>query len=202
MFEKEGIMSRMAGARGLLAASVAVWVLSPGASPTSAVLADGDDHNVSIRDDCDPADPAWNPTGGCTLRGGDVTFDEFFAESGPESGPLALSVIGHQGWWNDPPYLKIEEGETVKVRNRGGRIHTFTEVAEFGGGRIPVLNKGLEPAPECNPPTATSVDLRPGAKATVQGLSEGNHRFQCCIHPWMRALIKVKAEEEEDKDDK
>jgi hypothetical protein len=26
-------------------------------------------------------------------------------------------------------------------------------------------------------------------------LSPGNHRFQCCIHPWMRALIKVDVDE-------
>ena len=193
-------MARMAGVRGLLAASVAVCVLSPGASPTRAVLASGDDKDIAIRDDCDPDDPAWAPTGGCTLRDGDVTNAEFFAESGPTSGPLAASVIGHQAWRNDPPYLKIEEGETVKVRNRGGRIHTFTEVAEFGGGRVPVLNQGLAPAPECNAPTSTAVDLPPGARARVGGLAEGNHRFQCCIHPWMRAIIKVKPEDGE-KDD-
>ena len=31
----------------------------------------------------------------------------------------------------------------IKVTNRGGRGHTFTEVAEFGGGRVPPLNVGL-----------------------------------------------------------
>jgi len=29
----------------------------------------------------------------------------------------------------------------------------------------------------------------------VSGLAEGNHHFQCCIHPWMRAVIKVKRED-------
>jgi len=32
---------------------------------------------VRVLDDCDPADPAWNATGGCTLRGGTVTEAEF-----------------------------------------------------------------------------------------------------------------------------
>jgi hypothetical protein len=27
------------------------------------------------------------------------------------------------------------------------------------------------------------------------GLAEGNHRFQCCVHPWMRALTKVQRED-------
>jgi hypothetical protein len=33
------------------------------------------------------------------------------------------------------------------------------------------------------------------------GLAEGNHRFQCCIHPWMRAIVKVKPERHHDHDD-
>ena len=151
---------------------------------------DGDDdadRQVAIRDDCDPNDPAWAPTGGCLLRRGDVTFAEFNTEL---SSPLSLSVIGHQAWRNDPPYLEIRTGQSVRVRNRGGRTHTFTEVANFGGGRVPnpALNKGLSPAPEC----PGSIDILAGGRAELAGLAAGNHRFQCCIHPWMRALIKVK----------
>jgi len=26
----------------------------------------------------------------------------------------------------------------------------------------------------------------------VPGLSKGEHRFQCCIHPWMRVKVEVK----------
>jgi hypothetical protein len=36
-------------------------------------------------------------------------------------------------------YVKVEAGETVVVTNTGGRTHTFTEVAQFGGGRVPPL---------------------------------------------------------------
>jgi hypothetical protein len=145
--------------------------------------------NIAIRDDCDPRDPGWTPTGGCLLRRGDVTFAEFNAEM---NSPLAASVVGHQAWRNDPSYVEIKEGKTVRVRNEGGRIHTFTEVAAFGGGKVPspALNKGLVTAPEC----PTSTDIPPGGSAVISGLAVGNHRFQCCIHPWMRALIKVKPE--------
>lgn len=143
--------------------------------------------NIAIRDDCDPRDPAWAPTGGCLLRRGDVTFAEFNAEM---NSALAASVVGHQAWRNDPSYIEIQAGNTVLVRNRGGRVHTFTEVAAFGGGKVPspALNKGLVTAPEC----PTSTDIAPGGSTTITGLAVGNHRFQCCIHPWMRALIKVK----------
>ena len=154
-----------------------------------------DDHRavVVIRDDCDPNDPAWAPTGGCLRKKGDVNFAEFRAE---QSSPLSAAVIGHQAWRNDPPYLKIEVGDTVLVRNGGGRTHTFTEVQNYGGGKIPspALNKGLDTAPEC----PTSGDIPPRGMAEVSGLAEGNHHFQCCIHPWMRALIKVQPAERED----
>jgi hypothetical protein len=35
----------------------------------------------------------------------------------------------------------------------------------------------------------------------VSGLTVGNHRFQCCNHPWMRAIIKVKAHGDHGDDD-
>lgn len=167
------------------------YFVAPG--KTKPVMAD-DDKRIVIRDDCDPTDPGWTPTGGCKLEEGDVNLAEFQTEL---SSPLSLSVIGHQAWWNDPPYLKIQAGDTVKVRNRGGRVHTFTEVAAFGGGRVlvnPALNKGLVMAPEC----PASVDIAPGAGVKLSGLDPGNHRFQCCIHPWMRAIVKVQEEEEDD----
>src|SRR6185295_5179402 len=116
---------------------------------------------------------------------GDVDVAEFDDEL---ASPLALSVIGHQAWRIDPPYLKTETDGDVSVRNKGGRVHTFTEVAEFGGGRVAPLNQGLTPAPEC----ATAVNLAPGASVKLSSLSAGNHRYQCCIHPWMRAIVKVK----------
>lgn len=144
--------------------------------------------NIAIRDDCDPRDPAWAPTGGCLLRRGDVTFAEFNAEM---NSPLAASVVGHQAWRNDPSYIEIQTGKTIRVTNRGGRAHTFTEVAMFGGGKVPspALNKGLITAPEC----PGSADVAPGESVQLSGLGIGNHRFQCCIHPWMRAIVKVKS---------
>src|SRR3989441_3043843 len=139
-----------------------------------------------IRDDCDPNDPGYNPTGGCFRKEGDVSFAEFGAEL---SSPLApTSLIGHQAWRMDPPYIKLDADDTLMVRNRGGRVHTFTEVRSFGGGKIPnpALNKGLVTAPEC----LVSTDIAPGGKAEGSGLAEGNHHFQSCIHPLMRGVIK------------
>jgi len=168
----------------LIVGVVALFVA--GTWRTKPVVADGE--QIAMRDDCDPTDPAWNPTGGCKLEEGDVNNAEFTAEL---NSPLSLSVIGHQAWRADPSYLKIQTGEAVSVRNQGGRTHTFTEVASFGGGRVPPLNKGLIMAPEC----ANATNIPPGTGVQVTGLGTGNHRFQCCIHPWMRAIVKVKAED-------
>ena len=158
-------------------------------------MAADSESKVAIRDDCDPRDPAWAPTGGCALEEGDVNFAEFGHELNSTLAPT--SVIGHQAWRMDPSYLKIEVDKDVTVTNRGGRTHTFTEVKDFGGGKIgpPLvgLNKGLLSAPEC----PASVNIPPGGRVTVTGLSAGNHKFQCCIHPWMRAIVKVKPEEED-----
>jgi len=181
----------------LLAAS-SIASLFVGSSRTKPLAADDHNRKIAIRDDCDPRDPAWNPSGGCALEEGDVTNAEFGVELQSTLAPT--SVIGHQAWRNDPPYLKIREGQTVRVRNRGGRAHTFTEVANFGGGKIPNpgLNKGLLTAPEC----PASTNLAPGASTTVENLAAGNHRFQCCIHPWMRAIVKVKpAGDDDDEED-
>jgi plastocyanin len=149
--------------------------------------------NIAMRDDCDPRDPAWTPTGGCTLRRGVVTFAEFNAEN---NSPLAAAVIGHMAWRMDPTYIRTESGKTIRVRNEGGRTHTFTRVAQFGGGKIPSpdLNKGLATAPEC----PGSIDIAPGGRTEVSGLTAGNNRFQCCIHPWMRAIIKVRTHADHD----
>lgn len=151
---------------------------------------------VVLRDDCDPRDPGWAPTGGCNRSEGDVNVAEF---NSLRLSPLAPSVIGHPAWWFDPTYLKLDDGKRLKISNEGGRTHTFTEVANFGGGRVPPLNAGqpgtapLTPAPECV--AAGVVDIPGGGADVVDGLAPGNHRFQCCIHPWMRTLVKVKAGE-------
>ena len=47
-------------------------------------------------------------------------------------------------------------------------------------------------APGAVDPTAVA----PGATLRVTELGVGLHRFQCCIHPWMRAAIRITAEAE------
>jgi plastocyanin len=171
-------------------AAVLLGALAFGPALSAQYQGDGRDDdrgkNILALDDCDPRDVNWNEIGGCFRRRGEITRAEFFAAL---ASPLSIAVVGHTAWAFGPSYLKLGAGGTLRVTNVGGRDHTFTEVAQFGGGNVPnpALNKGLTMAPEC----AASVIVRPGGKAVVEGLAPGDHKFQCCIHPWMRAQVEV-----------
>jgi hypothetical protein len=77
---------------------------------------------------------------------------------------------------------------------------TFTPVAAFGGGFVNELN-GISgnpvPAPEClNCGSIVFIPAGGVEEGPTAGSSElpvGTHRFQCCIHPWMRTVIDVAA---------
>jgi len=100
------------------------------------------------------------------------------------------------GWDFEPDTLKIKEGTTVVVTNQGGEPHTFTEVTTFGGGFISGLNGGEETIPECSGGfkrvEVAKTRIIQGSDLRVTDLSKGEHRFQCCIHPWMRMKVEVK----------
>jgi plastocyanin len=175
----------------LLAGLLTIGVNSP-----VQVQAQGNDPNILMLDNCDNTDPAYGGVGGCPQGAGpgsrayrgDVTVAEFFALL---TSPLAPGgqIVGHPSWRNEPSYITVRAGQTVRVTNRGGRVHTFTEVADFGGGLVPPLNGTLVPAPECNPGTVTFVEV--GGTQQLSGLGPGLRKFQCCIHPWMRGAIRV-----------
>jgi hypothetical protein len=152
----------------------------------SAVSVASATEKIAILDDCDSNDPAWAPTGGCVLKDGEVTLAEFNALL---DSILSTAVVGHPAWRFEPMYTVAGGREKIRAINRGGRGHTFTEVASFGGGFVPPLSNGLTPAPECLSPSVAVIP--PGESVQLRGLSAGNHLFQCCIHPWMRALVKV-----------
>jgi plastocyanin len=182
-------LKKMTGFRAAAAALLLLGLAAATAAGTYAARGSDDnspgDRNIAMRDDCDPTDETWTEVGGCLRKQGNVTRAEFFAAAGS---PLSAAVVGHPAWRNSPSYLVIKEGGTVRVRNAGGRGHTFTEVKAFGGGTVPPLNQGLTPAPEC----PLAIGIAPGESVELSGLAVGDHLFQCCLHPWMRAQISVK----------
>ena len=176
-----------------LAALGSFWVT---ATKIGTAQVNSNDANVAIVDTCDPAtfNAAIGPgTCASTPHRYDTTFPEFI---GLLFSPLAANIIGHPAWQFAPGYISVRAGQAVRATNAGGEGHTFTEVADFGGGFVPPLNgvggpagtQPLVPATAClsGPPI-----VAPGGTLRLNQLSPGVHKFQCCIHPWMRAVVDV-----------
>jgi hypothetical protein len=170
-------------------------------SPRSHAQGQSNEPNIVLLDNCSTADPAYAPLGGCPegqaiafqTHQGDVSVSELFALL---VSPLAPGgqIIGHPSWRTEPSYITVKANQTVMVKNRGGRVHTLTEVANFGGGFVPVLNGALIPAPECGAnfvPNPNVKFVAVGRSEKLPSLATGLRKFQCCIHPWMRAAIRV-----------
>ena len=173
-----------------LALAVGFWAL---VSTNATAQVNSDDPRIALADQCDPA---TFPSGLCvaTPHTGAVTFAEFGALL---FSPLIATVVGHPAWRFEPSFVDLKSGHTLRVTNNGGENHTFTEVTAFGGGFVPPLNGvgvpgkvPLTPAAACVPPPGTAI-VAPGSTMPITGLSPGVHSFQCCIHPWMRAVVNV-----------
>jgi len=103
----------------------------------------------------------------------------------------ALTRNGFVGAWHFAPNnTNVRVGQTFVAVNRGGEVHTFTEVQQFGGGIVDNLNQlaGVPvPAPECASLKPGDDDfVAPGGKYSETVDHSGTVKFQCCIHPWMR----------------
>jgi plastocyanin len=185
--------------RGILGAAAAALLVACGdatrsTSPATAdralsakTEAGGTNHIVSMKDACDPTtfDAALQDPSAC-LRNGGVTFQEFVAQ---------LQKHQQAGAWHfAPPSLTVSEGSTLTAINRGGEVHTFTEVEHFGGGMVPLLNNlsgNPTPAPECLA-LSPSDFVAPGGTFTATESEAGVEHYQCCIHPWMRMTVRVR----------
>jgi hypothetical protein len=145
--------------------------------PTNAV--------ISMLDNCDPE--TFNATvgPGTCVRNGGMKFDDFIAQ---------LTRLGLVGSWRfSRPVTNARIGQSLLVTNRGGEVHTFTEVEEFGGGIVANLNElsGVpNVAPECLN-LAPADFVAPGQTFTETEEKEGDEKYQCCIHPWMRLDLHV-----------
>jgi hypothetical protein len=183
--------------------ALSLTILGAFAAAYTATVHARDVRIVQLRDDCDQAtfDAAVGP--GTCVGDGDTLFADFLAEFDAQG-----SV---DEWRFNPDNSEADSG--VQARNRGGETHTFTEVARFGDGFVTRLNSSSNPEdalPECAarnaqgkvipipgtpllvPADAANASAVPAGKlGTTMMLKKGTHRFQCCIHPWMRSTIKI-----------
>ena len=148
------------------------------------------DKKIRLLDDCEPVSFNAVLGDGACIGNGHTTFEEFIAE-------LEATQDVHT-WRNQPSNMLLNVGRPTLIENVGGEVHTFTPVAAFGGGFVNELN-GISgnpvPAPECL--NFAGIVFIPaggteeGPTAGSSDLPVGTHRFQCCIHPWMRTVIEV-----------
>jgi hypothetical protein len=187
---------------------VAVLLLGCFVLLSAAALAQSTPFTIGMRDACDPGtfSSPINAAGPGTCKPGHhgtTKFRFFIAEL--QSDHIA-------GAWRFNPLLNttqgtlqlatvsLSSGQTTALQNTGGETHTFTKVANFGGGFIPPLNQlsgNPVPAPEClQPGNATNIFVEAGATeagptAGSAELPVGVTNWECCIHPWMRMTIEV-----------
>jgi len=158
---------------------------------------------IRIQDKCDPVtfNAAIGP--GTCVGDGTITFEHFIAE--------VTSAHKAGVWQFDPAAGTLDAGTVLSLENRGGETHTFTKVANFGGGFVAGLNAlsgNPVPVSECatvtlgglvpNPPSPSNIfveagETDPGPTAGSSILPRGKTtKFQCCIHPWMRMELTTK----------
>jgi plastocyanin len=128
-----------------------------------------------------------------------VTFGAFIGE---------LSATHKVATWNfSPAAFTVQKGARLIVTNRGGETHTYTEVAAFGFGIVPILNAltfGATGTPR--PEFASATFLAPGQTQVLRTtgkkprLGLGLHRFECAIHPWMQGMVTVVPHDDDDDD--
>jgi len=150
---------------------------------------------VVVLDECDPTTfnaalgPNFCHNVSLAPLGFATTLSDLFAK--------AAAGTPDPNWDFEPDQMTIKKGTPVVAVDQGGEPHTFTEVAEFGGGFIPGLNKpGEASVPECEGGFANvavaKTRILQGSQLQVSNLSKGKHLFQCCLHPWMRMEVDVK----------
>jgi plastocyanin len=185
--------------------AVAVVLATALVAPSGAGADDGkgggDSKRVRILDDCDPA--TFNAVigpGTCT-GDGETTFADFFAQLKRDGAA--------EDWEFKPGDFHVNVGDDINAVNKGGEFHTFTRVAEFGGGCVPELNEplGLTPVAECNdlvdingqmvPKAFVETGVGVGGNLHVHVLDPGTHKYECLIHPWMRAVVEVRSNGED-----
>jgi plastocyanin len=142
---------------------------------------------IAVHDACDSKTFNAEVGPGTCVRGPGLPIDKFFHDV----------EVNHQvrAWSINPGTVSTNSVDPIYVRNTGGEVHTFTEVARFGGGLVPLLNDlgGFGPTvPECATLNEQTHILNPGESTIFTVSAAGTHLYQCCVHPWMHATLTIK----------
>src|SRR5262245_5660673 len=114
-FKEDGVSAALAGGRMTPFANV------------------GNARTITLFDACDPETFNAELGAGTCMRNGGVRFENFIEQ---------LTRHHSVGAWHfAPPQARLDVGDVLVAENHGGETHTFTEVEEFGGGIVPLLNQ-------------------------------------------------------------
>lgn len=166
-------------------------------SPTGALNSEtiGGDHLAGIvaHDACDPFTFNQTKFGPNTcLKEGRTTFNDFVAQL----------IANHEakGWQFTADQVTASFGSDLLGNNVGGEVHTFTPVVAYGGSLISDINDliGSGDAPdECKGLEADDF-VASGSQYRIEANelsnvadANGIAKVQCCIHPWMRAAVRI-----------
>src|SRR5215471_7774945 len=142
--------------RVTILAALAIGLLSSGFSVVNQ--AKEGTKPILITDDCEPL--SFNvPFPGSCVGSGKTTFDKFIAQ-----------VTQHQNaflWMFAPRESTVPVGKTLGLGNTGSEMHTFTKVAEFGGGFVIPLNV-LSGNPNPRPESTRGEVVTPGVMLLPQ----------------------------------
>jgi plastocyanin len=144
---------------------------------------------VKLMDACDPdtfnAPPPVGVGPGTCSRSGGVQFANFVDQLARHHS------IG--AWHMAPSEVMLKVGDVLSAFNQGGEMHTFTEVDEFGGGNVPFINQLVGLTSFVPPECAQAQLIAPGQSTSEVENDAGVEKYQCCIHPWMRAEVRIVA---------
>jgi hypothetical protein len=145
---------------------------------------------LQVRDQCDPT--TFNKavgSGTCAATptvGRRVLFQDFVAQ--------LQQNHNARGWFNSLGLVLAVPHSTIAAANTGGEAHTFTRVAKYGGGFVPLLNALSNTpveAPECASLPPSEI-LAPGqTDHEVLPNTPGRYHYQCCVHPWMKTDVVI-----------
>jgi hypothetical protein len=174
--------SATASANGATAATA-----SSASVPVTTMAAGGHaQRTVDLFDACEPDSFNAAIGAGTCVRNGGIRFENFIE--------LLRRHQSVGAWHFTPLQASMDVGDVLLAVNHGGETHTFTEVEEFGGGINATLNElsGMTTvAPECS--RLVAGDFIPaGGMSSETEEEEGVEKYQCCIHPWMRAEVRIR----------
>jgi len=159
----------------------ATLTASSGLQPRTAASTS---RQVSMMDACSPSFNDFIAPGTCSRNGG-VFFLDFIAQ-------LQRNQFAG-AWHNAPSQTDAWLGDSLVAINKGGEAHTFTRVANFGGGFVDLLNGLSQSGPEVQECKTENTIVPPGGTDSETLDQVGELKFQCCIHPWMRTTVLVKS---------